>query len=363
MKKSIAMFIISAVITSWVGISLPGNIVFAVQEEILENSGHDPADIPEDNERLDKVAEDEKGNSVKESEKYEEPILQGKEIEKNNRSLSVDKFDRNDEQIFENDTQDVKKAFIYNEQSDFVEREEKNDSEKEAMASLQIPEKLDITIDPFEINGKGQIYSKEYCIKNSGERAGVLKISNFMCTPGTNSGVIIKNDSNGIHDSNEKFVYIEILFGNGHRIAFPSEEAEYEVRLEPGEKLRFFYKGEVNENAPQGWKAHDLMVGMTYFWNIEKEVLKNEIDVKREEIPVLDSENEENTLTEDELRMIWGDEGIPKTAKSENSQDMEMPEGLFSEEMVNEENVEEEVIFGDKDFQKLKSDLTDRNKN
>ena len=185
-----------------------------------------------------------------------------------------------------------------------------------------------------------------------------------MCTPGENSGVIIKNDNNGIHDAAEKFVYLEIVFGNGHRIIFPSEGTDYEVRLEPGEELRFFYRGEVNENAPQGWREHDLMVGMIYFWNIEKEVLENEIDLKEEEIPVFDSENEENMIEEDELRTIWENEDISDISERTDSEKMKQPESSSFEKNMDEQNVndEEKIKYGEKDLEEAQSNLTDGNK-
>lgn len=348
MKKCIAMFIISVAITSWIGVSLPGNIVFADEERILENQEDNPTEILEDKDYLDNPTEDKVGNLLKQSVKDEEPVSQETEIEKNSGSPIANEFDQNKEELFRYRLENMKQESIQNEKSDLEERTERTESKKETMASLQIPEKLDITIDPFEINEKGQIYSKEYTIKNSGETAGVLRISDFMCKPGENSGVIIKNNNNGIHDAAEKFVYMEIVFGNGHRIIFPSDEAEYEVRLEPGEELRFFYRGEINENASQGWREHDLMVGMVYFWNIEKE----------------DSENEENMIKEDELRTAWENGDISDISERKDYEEMKRTESSSFEEEVNEEviNSEEKLKFGEKDLEELQSDLIDGNK-
>ena len=421
MKKRIAMFIISAAITSCIGMSLPGNIVFAVQEGISENEennpvdipedngqavGHsgnpaedkegdsvkepsegeeltshgseteenngtlsvdDPADIPEnngeDNEHQDNAVKDKEETSVKEPSKDEEPVLQGAEIEKNNGTLPVDEFHRNKEKLFGDGIDDEKQKSMQNEESDPEKETEKTNSEKEDRASLQIPESLDIVIDPFEINGRGQIYSKEYCIKNTGKTAGLLKITNFMCTPGEKSGVIITNDSNGMHDANEKLVCMEIVFANGYTITFPSEETEYEVRLEPDEELRFFYSGEVNENALQGWKEHDLMVGMVYFWNIEKETPENEVDSKEEEMS-LDLEIEENTTEEDYQRSTWVNNDMSDIFESKEPEEMKQSKISSSGENVDKENVngEEQSEFDDKDFQESQSDLTDGNK-
>lgn len=49
--------------------------------------------------------------------------------------------------------------------------------------SLQIPQKLQIVIDPFEMDGKGQIYSEQYMVRNMGETAGALTLA-FVCRLG-----------------------------------------------------------------------------------------------------------------------------------------------------------------------------------
>lgn len=363
MKRYIAMFIMSAVITSWISTSFPGNIVYADQEGISENELDGSTDTSEEKEYSDDVSEDMDRNSEKKTEKDVEPTTQDPEVENNNGTLLENEFDGNEEKLFKFGMQDEKQETVPNKKKDLVERLEKIDSKKEAMASLQIPEKLDITIDPFEINGKGQIFSKEYTIKNSGETAGLLRITNFMCIPGENSGVILTNESSGIHDANEKFAYMEILFGNGSRINFPSEDAEYEVYMEPGEELRFFYRGEVNENASQGWREHDLMVGMVYFWNIEKEALENEINFK-EEIPAFDWENIEDTIKEDEVRKVWENESLSDISEGKDQGEMKQPESSAFGENDKEGNVnsEKELKFEDRYFQKIQSDLIDRNR-
>ena len=87
--------------------------------------------------------------------------------------------------------------------------EEKNDEEinKESIASedvglnhLQIPQKLGVVIDPWEMDGKEQIYSEEYVIRNDGEMPGVLMLSNLACRPQEQSGVIVTANPAGLHE-------------------------------------------------------------------------------------------------------------------------------------------------------------------
>lgn len=44
--------------------------------------------------------------------------------------------------------------------------------------SLVIPQKLELIIDSFEIDGKTQVYSEKYDIKNAGKTIGVLQFLN-----------------------------------------------------------------------------------------------------------------------------------------------------------------------------------------
>ena len=65
MKRYIAMFIMSAVITSWISTSFPGNIVYADQEGISENELDGSTDTSEEKEYSDDVSEDMDRNSEK----------------------------------------------------------------------------------------------------------------------------------------------------------------------------------------------------------------------------------------------------------------------------------------------------------
>ena len=71
------------------------------------------------------------------------------------------------------------------------ESEDKNpendsDAGMSEVENLQIPQKLEIVIDPWEMDGKSQIYSEQYTIRNTGEAAGVLTLSQLICRPQEN---------------------------------------------------------------------------------------------------------------------------------------------------------------------------------
>lgn len=154
-------------------------------------------------------------------------------------------------------------------ETDPDEERKEDDNIRERKACLQVPQKLGITLDPFEINGKGQIYSEQYVIKNAGKAGGVLSLSELICEAGEDSGIVIKTDKKGLNEAEKKFVYIKIVFGNGDAITLSPKKSTYEIWLDAGEELTFWYSGEINENAVQNWKEHDLTIGMLYSWNTE----------------------------------------------------------------------------------------------
>ena len=120
------------------------------------------------------------------------------------------------------------------------------------------------------MDGKGQIYSDEYVIRNTGENAGILKLSNLVCRPQEQSGVTIKTNQSGIHDNGEKTVYMEMVFGNEDRIVLSEDGSEYTAELEPGEELPVSFTGEVNENASKEWKNEEVTVGVVYSWEMKE---------------------------------------------------------------------------------------------
>lgn len=161
---------------------------------------------------------------------------------------------------------------------------------KSGIKNLQIPQKLDVVIDPWEMDNKGQIYSEQYMISNVGDTAGVLTLSGLICRPREQSGVVIRTNREGLHDNGDKTIYIEMLLGNGEKVVFSQESSQYQTKLEPGEKLSVCFAGEVNENALGEWKNDDISISMVYSWETESEA--EDMDLKElEENPQDDIED------------------------------------------------------------------------
>ena len=144
-------------------------------------------------------------------------------------------------------------------------------------------------------------------IKNVKDTAGVLCLSELVCNAGEGSGVIIKTDKQELHDADKKFVYVKIVFGNGDTLVLSPEGNRYEIWMEAGEELSFSYSGEINENADESWKEHDIRVSMRYSWTSENEdfedadKIEDEIEGKAEDEIEDDAEDEIEGKTEDEI--------------------------------------------------------------
>lgn len=146
------------------------------------------------------------------------------------------------------------------------------------MKKLQIPQKLDVVIDPWDLDEKGQIYSEQYAIKNTGEMTGILTLSQLTCRPQDGSHVIIRTAKEGLHDNKEKSLYMEMIFGDGEQIVLSEDAAEYQTELKPGEELSFCFSGEVNEYVDDEWEKGDIKVGAVYSWEIQTLSERNETD-------------------------------------------------------------------------------------
>lgn len=146
------------------------------------------------------------------------------------------------------------------------------------ICSLLMPQEMKIVIDPWELDEKGQVYSEQYTVRNTGDTEVLLDLWSLVCMPGDENGASVWMDPAGIHDSQEKAVYMEIVFDNGDRRVLSQEGARYEAELEPGEELVFWFSGAASEKAQQPWKDGDVTVTMAYSWDRKEKTLEKESD-------------------------------------------------------------------------------------
>ncbi|MCI8940331.1 MAG: hypothetical protein HFH12_10150 [Dorea sp.] len=245
---------------------VPGSAVMAVQNEKLSEQ---KGGLFQDNE-WESILEPENEESLKES-------------------VILPEIDREDvEGTGSDDTGDKKES----------EPEEPAADEKPAVGNLEIPQKMAIVIDPWEIDGKGQIYSEQYIVKNTGKTDGVLTLTSRVCKLWDKSEVIVKTDKRGLHDDKVKAVYMEMEYGNGDKVILSEDETKYQAELKPGEELAVRFIGEVNENASESWKDSDVTVDVVYSWS-GKEVSAETEDFAEKDLEPGEEQNLEERMEED----------------------------------------------------------------
>lgn len=196
--------------------------------------------------------------------------------------------------------------------------------------SLQIPERLGVVIDPWEIAGKGQIYSEQFTVRNTGEASGVLTLS-FVCRRVEGSTAIIRTDNLGLHDDESKSIYIEMIFGDADRMVLTEAGLEYQTELQPGEEMTVSFAGEVNEYASEGWGDGDVEIEGVYLWDTaEGADAEAQSDVNGRE-GVLSSEAEDAEGTEGETaidgNVLPGNDSAEGTDSSAAAEPTEGGEG------------------------------------
>lgn len=129
--------------------------------------------------------------------------------------------------------------------------------------SIQVPDNLDFVIDPWNLSGKGQIYSEHFTIRNCGNMICTVVLQNIVCIG--DNGVVVVKDVEQIYAQDAAGAYLEIVFENGETLALSAEDKEYTAILEPGGELVFWFAGAVNERASEGWENKELSVGLKYF--------------------------------------------------------------------------------------------------
>lgn len=161
-----------------------------------------------------------------------------------------------------------------------------------AVIHLQIPQKMGVVIDPWELEGKGQIYSEQYTIQNMGETKGILTLS-FTCRAVEEGEVTVKANGEKLHEDENKSIYIEMVFGDGNRIILSPEGSKYQTELQPGEELIVWFSGEVNENACEQWRDGDIFIEGRYTWE-ESQDISQDVSDKIEGEDALDNSTDES---------------------------------------------------------------------
>lgn len=209
---------------------------------------------------------------------------------------------------------------------------------EEGFTSLQVPQKFDITMDPLEMDGKTQVYSGEYVIKNTGSAEGMLKLTGIA--DGIGNKVHIQTDNDSVHDGNGKNIFIELIINEEDKIVLSPEGTDYEIMLEPNAGVKLTFVGEMNENASEDWVDSDVKISVIYEW----ETADEEGKMTEEESTGIGTgkeaadEEKEGKTTEEESTDI---------VTEEETGGEETEEGATEEESTETENEEDVTGSGD----------------
>lgn len=227
-----------------------------------------------------------------------------------------------------------------------------NETVVSGIRSLQIPQKLEIVIDPWEMDGRGQIYSETYVIRNNGDEAGILTLSNLACKAQESSGVTVRSDKNGLHDNKEKSLYMEMWFGDSEMIVLSEQGVEYQAEMEPSEEVMIRFVGEVNEYVTGKWGNEDVKVSVAYSWELEESPAEENVDDKgtaeTEENEVIDPDSKEKA---DVLNNNEKLEEIKEFAELKELEEQEEIEKIKENEIVEDFRDDEYLMKGIESFQ------------
>ena len=207
-------------------------------------------------------------NSTTESEESQSPHEDASETESEQESLQEGESGAQSEPETEESTEEMTEI------ADESGQIEKRWKAGMGLTSLLMPQKFEIVMDPWEMDGRTQVYSKQYIIKNTGDMSGTLKLTGIACEVGED--VHVQENSDGIHSGKDKKLYIELLINDEDRFVLMPEGTDYEMKLAPDESITLEFTGEMNENTQKNWQDSDVKISVTYDWCVEPQEKETE---------------------------------------------------------------------------------------
>lgn len=173
-------------------------------------------------------------------------------------------------------------------------------SEEDDITKISMPTKVQIHFDPYDLNGKGEIFSKKYQIINYGNRDILLKIKNtkVSCSSETGSYEIVSSPVMDDH-SKKKTMNIDIVWNNENEnlkkvlnvvngqvdeYVIYLKAAEYDEhgkfkKLNKGSTGEFYFTGTLNSNPDIQWYDGEIAIGYNYeIINVKEDEIKEEVN-------------------------------------------------------------------------------------
>lgn len=171
--------------------------------------------------------------------------------------------------------------------ADIVENNEKFNFANDDVLTVIVPSKLDFTIDPFEVSGKGQIYSDVFLIQNYSNEDVAVRLENIKYIFANDDDFLSLDAPPDIpfglaHNSDLKEIYMVLHYENRdwENFLITAKErsetadiilraAEYDsegkfVALNEESTLSFSFSGMVNHMPAKQWENKDVTVSIEY---------------------------------------------------------------------------------------------------
>lgn len=168
-------------------------------------------------------------------------------------------------------------------------QEEESGYDGSEVLNVAVPLTVSIVIDPFEISGKGQIYSDLYEITNFGDADVLLTFTDIQVTfaDDTNFEALAKPFDDRT-DSDLKSIYLLLNFGRDNitpvAITDPAREDDITIPLAGNQAdangnsfLSFYFSGNVNHLPEVGWKDGDVKISISYKLEVIPPPLKADV--------------------------------------------------------------------------------------
>jgi hypothetical protein len=162
--------------------------------------------------------------------------------------------------------------------------------------NVLLPMSLDFTIDPFEVNGRGQVHSEEYVIRNLGDTGVTVSFDSMgvdFAGEGDFEALPEPFDENS--GSGRKSIYLSLNFSGGRFPSVVMTDAQapkhFSALLEApvggsGSSLSFSFSGSVNHLPSNQWEEGDVKVEITYSLEAAETPAQIEEPLKPDEPPL-----------------------------------------------------------------------------
>lgn len=127
------------------------------------------------------------------------------------------------------------------------------------IVSVAAPETLDFIMDPYELAGRGSIWSQEYAFINKGNVPIKISLSKLHCMAAND--VFIAEENEEIAEDG-KAAALWLYLDNGSSIRITEDDTAYEFILEPEDSLLFWIRGNMSTHGQ--WKNGDINISLQY---------------------------------------------------------------------------------------------------